>query len=224
MAFDQAWDAVDARVSTTGSSPRLFGVAWHGFGYRVTTVTEYAQRYRMQQPYGCAGHDGNFRNDQALVDYLFNACSALDCLVIAAYAIASDLKPQEFPSDSVQLRRVTRRVLATRFQTHWPGANLTEVLVKVYEDSKISRLFAIRDVVTHRGTLPRTLYAGGDRHGKVTVPSNVKDPPDVWESDLELGDASVADWQATLEPLFERAVVAVIGFTSSSPNGEQGDA
>ena len=222
--FDRAWEATAACLGKQSRAYRLFSVAWHGLGYRTVTTGEYANRYASQPPYGTAGHRGNFEEDQALVDYLFNACSALDCIVFAAYAIASGVEPSIFLSDKSTQLRLDRKTVADKFLSKWAGEELTDVLSTVRNDPIFQLLYCIRDVATHRGTLPRTLYVGAVPVGTVTVPSNAKDLPDVWESDLCLGAASVNEWQGQLESLIERAVAGVLAFVDLHPASVRTDA
>jgi hypothetical protein len=213
VEFDEAWDFVAAHLGKDSQACRLFIMGWHGLGYRVKTIEEYSARYGSLPPYGSNSHGGNFRADQALVDYLFNACSAVECLAFAAYGIASGLDPVHFPTDNAsQLRAVSREKVADLYATSWRGQELTDVLEYVRDDAAMQDLFDIRDVVTHRGTLYRTHYVGGPLHGKVAIPSNVKDLPNVWTSDLVLGAEAVRNWQGTLERLFTRSVAGVLSF------------
>ncbi len=210
--FDDVWNMVGNKVGRQSPAGRLFGMAWHGLGYRAMTTTTYAARYCVLPKYGSAGHDGNFREDQALVDYLFNACSSLDCVVFAAYSLGSALDPVKFPSDKASQLRVSRRPVADSFEKSWPTENFTKVLTYIRDDSSIELLFALRDVAIHRGVFPRTLYVGGSLSGKTTIPTKVKELPDVWTSDLVIDAQSVSDWQRKLDELFEQTVKAVATF------------
>jgi hypothetical protein len=210
--FDLAWELVISKLGITTQVCKLFGMAWHGLGYRACTLEEYFNHYMSLPRYGSAGHDGNYREDQALVDYLFNACSGVDCAIFASYAIGAGLNPNNFESQKKNDLRVERKSLIKKFEALWPSELLTDVLKDVRDQSSFQLLYEIRDVVTHRGTLPRTLYMGGSLNGKVTIPSNSKDLPDIWSSDLVLGKESVADWQGILQTFLQRVVNGVLRF------------
>jgi hypothetical protein len=176
------------------------------------TIEEYAARYSRLPAYGSAGHEGNFREDQALVDYLLNACSTVDCLVFAAFSIGAGLDADCFSTDTSDLRRINRWFVANRYEISWSTERLSALLVEIRDNPGFRLLFDIRDVVTHRGGLPRTLYVGGEFSGRVTIPSSIKEVPDMWSSDLVIGAPSVADWQRLLEDVLRRAASAILSF------------
>jgi hypothetical protein len=169
--FDTTWDLAERGLGKGSRAFRLFSMGWHGVGYRAVTIEEYAARYSRLPGYGSAGHEGNFREDQALVDYLLNACSTIDCLVFAAFSIGSGLDANSFPTDKSGLRGINRRFVAERYEVSWSAERLSALLVDIRDSPGIKLLFDIRDVVTHRGGLPRTLYVGGEFGGRVTIPS-----------------------------------------------------
>ena len=212
--FDASWDLVQAKLGTVNTSSKLFSMAWHGVGWRTLTAEQYADRYCAIPRYGSASHEGNFREDQALVDFLFNACSAIDCLVFAAYSLATAINPSSFPLTTAAQLLVSRKLVADRFEAAWPMDRLTNCLMIIRDDAAIRFLFAMRDVVTHRGVLPRTLSVGGTHHGGVTIPSKAKDLPDVWSSDFNIDCASVKDWRDRLRTIFHHAIPGVLSFAN----------
>jgi hypothetical protein len=216
--FDQAWDAVADALGLDNRAYKLFSLAWFGLGYRARTSVEYSARYVQLPPYGRAGQEGNFREDQALVDYLFCVCSGIDCIAYSMFAIGSGLDPNLFPTEKPGQLQLDRRQIGPRFVTRWPNDALTEVADIIRTDKTVELLYAIRDVVTHRGTLPRTLAVGDEYGDKVTFPANVKDLPDLWTSDLQLGAAAVTGWQSAFEKVCRRTVSAVLAFQPIQPN------
>ncbi|MCJ7654598.1 MAG: hypothetical protein MUO97_04735, partial [Dehalococcoidia bacterium] len=57
----------------------------------------------------------------------------------------------------------------------------------------------IRDVLSHRGMLPRKFYRGGERNGMATMPKNIKDPSDQWQFDLPLDEKTTVSRRQWLD-------------------------
>ncbi len=214
--FDEVWDLAERGLGRDSQAFRLFSMGWHGVGYRAVTLGHYAHRHSRLPKYGSSGHEGNYLEDQALVDYLFNACSAVDCLVFAAFGVASGLAPDAFPSNARKLVQVRLQMLAEEFENTWSGEELTALFKDLRDHSGIRFLYKVRDVVTHRGALPRTLtnYWGEESRTQVTIPSKIKEIPDLWTSDFPIDSTAVADWQKAIELTLARAVA---GFQTFAP-------
>jgi hypothetical protein len=211
--YDRAWDITAARIGLVQTPCRLFNMAWHGFGYRAITMERRAERYCNLPKYGSVSHDANFESDQTLVEFLTSACSAIDCFTFAAFALASARDGTTFPCDTPgTLVAVTRRRIADKFQARWPNDDLTRILIHFRDDKDISALFAIRDVVTHRGALPRTHYIGGPMGGSVAIASDVKALPANWVPDFVLDCAAVQKILGYVANAFNGSTMAVAAF------------
>jgi hypothetical protein len=150
--------------------------------------------------------------EQARVDYLFNACSTIDCLFFAAYGLASGLAPTTFPTDIETHLRFDRSIALAGFVQTWPTHALTVSLQAIADSEDVRQVITMRDVSTHRGSPPRSFYLGGPMHRRVTTPSNPKAFPDLWVSDLDFGPSTFASWQTQVSALVGSAVEAVAGF------------
>ena len=212
--FDFAWTDARQRIGTDRDTFQLFNMAWHGVAQRALAADMYLARFAALPPYGYKStYANNLEHDMVLVAYLQSICSAADCLAFAAFSLAATAHPSDFPSSKAEhLRSVSPPSVAKRFATHWPSEPLTAVIEGLSKEPSLRFIFDVRDVVTHRGVTPRTLYVGGERAGTVTVPTQPKDLPDAWTSDLEVSRATMQSWRETLSTHLRPAPAAVIQY------------
>jgi hypothetical protein len=213
-SYDQVWFRVKNKLGQTSQGYRLFSMGWHGLGYRAVTIVDYSRRYIKLPKYGSAGHSNNYKSEQALTDYVFNACSTLDCLSFALYIVGQEISTGTSGSlTKQQLRSITKQSAAELYERLWPLEEVTKTLVEIRDDVALEMLFEIRDVLIHRGALPHTLHVGVSTGVKVTIPSNLKEIPDLWSSDFEIGTQTVEDWQSVVTSHLHRVVDRLMVFT-----------
>ena len=202
---------------TLGRETRLFQIffaGWTAFAYRMVTATDDAKRLQRLRPHGTSQRV-NVRFTRILNAYLFNSCSAVDCLAFACYALGawrSRNDPTAFPTETAkQLRAVTPTEVAARYEKHWPTEALTAGLLALKRNAEVDFLFTVRDVVTHRGLILNVQVLAENR---TVIPRNPKDPPDLWigAPEVEVSASTVGTLQARLIDHFKAFPVGVRSF------------
>jgi hypothetical protein len=224
--FDKAWDLAQKWQATLPDAFCVFSIGWHGLAYRSRTFQECQDNFEMlwESKHIEHSHEGNFLQDQAFVNFLFNACSSIECWAYAVYGALSIYAPDMVPiAHAKELRQVNRSAVAKKCG-EVPGINsLQQIAVELACSSIAIELFDLRDTVAHRGTLPYTVYAGGDRYHPVTVPSNPKALPSEMVSDLPVSPDTTQRFGEWLHRTLRAGIVAthaLLETTGSRGRGE----
>lgn len=210
--YDQAWDLVSQSLGADTRPGKIFSLGWRGLGHRGITSTRYAALLAALHAPGTKGHEGNHEEEEVRTNYLFNACSTVECLLFACYGIGSALAPTIFLTEKSEHLGLKRHQIVGKFTQVWPAYPLTVSLQALLASDHIRQLFTMRDVATHRGSPPRSFHLGGPLHRQVTVPSNPKDLPDLWVSDQEIGAHAFGTWHAEMAHLVKASIDSVVGF------------
>ena len=176
----------------------LFTLGWTGFGYRSRAADEHYCAYRGTFPTGRnQSHEEHYQADQHWVDFVANCAAAAETMLFAISILANFAEPGTFPDDTESGLRRSREDIAKRIATAFPATPLAEaVSVHFTAASDGQALFEVRDVVLHRGRLPRLLSLGGSKHGQTAVPVNPKALPGDWLYDRVLDINSLAAWRS----------------------------
>ena len=174
---------------------RSFGLGWNGVAYRYRAMTEYDKEFtKSVKSFGNSPQpEVRYEQGRALFGFFVNAVSTIECFFYATYCIASFLKPCDFSiQDPKALKSVSPANVEALFKVHFPKDALTTQMTKCVSEPAHTQIRDMRDVLSHRGMLPRNFYAGGERDGMATIPINPKDSPDIWKYDLPITEVTTA--------------------------------
>jgi hypothetical protein len=134
-----------------------FGPAWNGV----------AQRYRMALDYhgefttvvtttGLGGR--RYDEDKALFGLFSAAHSVVDCLSYAMHAIGAAVVPKAFPINAHDLKKVTVHSVVSRYESAFPGMELTLLLLKLRTSPELAHLQRVRNILVHRVVPGRQIF------------------------------------------------------------------
>jgi len=191
----------------------VFHMGWCGLGYRAAGAAEHFVSFKAAFPAGRpASSREAFEQDRDFVDFVSNSCAAGESLLFAINAIASISHPQAFPLAFSSDLRISYGDVAQRLVATFPAQPLTATMRGALDSKACKGLFAARDVVLHRGRLPRQLFLSPERPSRLTVPTNPKDIPGAWDFDTTLEAQALDSWYDWLRGLIDRALDDLLPF------------
>jgi hypothetical protein len=196
-----AHDAVNGRLSqysqTHQKEWKSFASAWNGIAYRTRTAVDNDINFtnsisvsNSPQP------EERFKQEEALFNFFVCSLSALECFFYAAYCFASILKPTVFPISVPKDLKCYPKDVAVKYAVEFAGDALTIEMEKCLSSPEYVAMVDLRNVLAHRGTIPRNVYRGGDQDGTATMPSNPTELSTNWQYNLAI-DGSTTRKYAT---------------------------
>ncbi len=163
----------------------LFSVAWNGLGYRFRAMAEHDEKYILStikpKPHS---HEDLYIQGNEFFSFFYCGVSALDCLFFSIYNIGSLLDTVTFPVMDAKELDIKRVDVKQKFRSKFTGDTLSISLTNIIKDPMCKGFYDYRNVLSHRGLLPRNIYAGGERDGTITIPINPRESSHNWIYDL----------------------------------------
>jgi len=192
----------------------LFGLGWNGLAYRYRAVTEYDKEFTISvKKFGNSPpSEERYNQGKALFGFFVNAVSVIECFSFATFCMASILKPEEFPLSKSKELKFYPKDVASKFADYFPTDNLTGKMNKCLNADTYKQMYDIRNVLTHRGMLPRKFYRGGDRNGMATMPINPEAPSNQWQFDFPVDEQTTKKFREWLSDTLKELVESSVDF------------
>jgi hypothetical protein len=189
-----------------------FGLGWNGLAYRYRAMAEYDEQYTSAiKAFGNSPpFEERYKQGKALFGFFVSAVSTIECFFYSAYWVGAILKPRKFPSKSEALK-LSAVNIAKKFEADFPEDSLSKQMIRCVHEPTYTEMKNVRDVLSHRGMLPRRFYRGGERNGMATMPTNPKDLSNQWQYDLSIDERTTATRRQWLS-------VELRGLTSAANN------
>jgi len=171
--FDKnGYDLLGAHM---GKYPSKAG--WHGWASAHNGI-EYRFRgaaladERFASTFSVAGD--RYAQEEALFAFFFNAVSCIECFLFGLYHIGALVSPHAFPIATDQdLSGIRRKWVRDCFKRSFPGDALTKLIGRVVDDPQFLNMLQYRDVLTHRGAIPRRHRVVPHAPGHARIPGDV---------------------------------------------------
>jgi hypothetical protein len=154
-SFDSVtWDRLGEVYGQHANHPAWGGLvnAHNGIAYRFWAAV--AADKRFAGSFSLAGP--RCEEEEALFSFFYNAVGSIECALYGLHHLGAISIGLGFPiSKDGDLRAINRRTVRERFERAFPGEPLTIAIGKVLDDRTFARLLEFRDVLTHRGSVPR---------------------------------------------------------------------
>jgi hypothetical protein len=164
----QLWEETEKHVSDPfreNPNQALFVGAWNGVRYRYAAMVEFSDLYTDSFNAHGAGppEPARFAQERDLFGFASAAYSMFDCFHFALFSIGALLAPSEFKleseSDEQKIRfSYTRKTFAKAF----PNDPILADFDVFRDDGAQKDLSALRNMYTHRASLPRHHQMGDD--------------------------------------------------------------
>lgn len=170
-----------------------FILGWNGLAYRYRAMAEYDEQYSsLIRTFGNSPpSEERYKQGKALFGFFVTAVSTIECFFYSAYWVGAILEPGAFPLDAKAIRLYPLDI-AKKFEATFPEDSFSKQMTQCVCKSTYAEMKDIRDVLSHRGMLPRHFYRGGERNGMATMPVNPKDLSDQWQYDLSIDERTTA--------------------------------
>jgi hypothetical protein len=112
--------------------------------------------------------------EEALFSFFFNAVSCIECFLFGLHHIGALVSPRDFPIATDQdLRKVCRATVKDSFARAFPGDSVANLVIAVVADPELVKMLEYRDVLTHRGSIPRQHKVVLREPGHASIPEDV---------------------------------------------------
>jgi hypothetical protein len=194
---------------------RVFAAAWNGIAYRLRSADEQRRILGASLRRSAAPPpDERYTQEQALFVFFGSAASALECFYLASYCAANLLDPTTFPIDKAGHLNKYAPEIAKEF-VHLRGTEAISVALSAHVASAWwTQLFDLRNVLTHRGSLPRLHFVsnvpGHDRPS--AVPRNPKALSGAWQYEFAMTDVAIDSLYTEVEGALNALLRALLAF------------
>ena|SRR5437867_894183 len=201
-AFVSVAKVAAAYSQTHAATHRSFAAAWNGLSHRYRAADELNQDFVAAMAAGDGPPmEDRHRQEHALFAFASTALSSLECLCFGAYCLGALGHAAAFSISHERDLRFYPADVERAFAQSFPTAKLTGSLSSLLAASEFKDLTDLRNVLSHRGTLPRSFFlsVGGGPAAKTGayVPSNPKSLSSDWVFDRAVDKRltqSLRDW------------------------------
>jgi len=217
--FPSEWHEEIKKLLIKYKEPNLtewesFSVGWNGLVYRYRAMTEYDEIFTTSiSKFGSSPRpEERYHQDKALFGFFVNAVSVIECFFYAVYWISIITKPNLSPTSAKNLKFLYAANITEKYEHEFPKETLTKKLRAFVGCPQYINMKDMRDVLSHRGKLPRNFYQGGERHGKTTMPNNPKDLSSKWAYDNFIDEETTAKLHKFLSTELESLTSETVNF------------
>jgi hypothetical protein len=113
------------------------------------------------------------------------------------------------------------RDVMEKFNINFPGYDLTNRMSVCVCEPIYTEMKDMRDVLDHRGVLPRKFEVGGERNGMATFPANPKEPSDLWQYDFSIDAKTTGTRRRWLSDTLKGLMTAAAAFCENTMTGKE---
>jgi hypothetical protein len=164
------YSAIQKRVSVDlkesyPDSRREFAGGWNGLRYRYLACSDHDREFTLSIERASTALE-RYHQERDLYGFFVNGQSAIECLCYGLHAIASILRPADFPiSTQDHLKAIKWHKVAKKFAMVFPGEELTDGLDRLLKSNDFTGWQELRNILAHRATPGRGINVGGPRDG-----------------------------------------------------------
>lgn len=189
-----------------------FAAAWNGVAYHARDASVHDFEFtRLIRKSTSPPPEERSAQESALFGFFSHSFSALECFFFAAYCLGSIVKPKEFPISEANDLKIHAREIASKFQSGFSGEPISTEMRRCLDSPPYKQIATLRNVLTHRGSLPRRFFKGGVQDGGSMIAANPDHTADRWVFSFAVDEGTTRDratWlQETLNQLIDKASV-----------------
>lgn len=214
------YDLVNQKASrfaeTEKSKWHAFASAWNAVAYRWRATHEHASDFEMSIALSSSPEvNERFRQDHDLFVFVTSAVSTVECFFFASYCLASLVNPASFPISNERDLKFYPRDVSSLFQKLFPTDSIASSMSSCIAAPEFLVLQDLRNVLAHRGTPPRTHFAGnGPEDTPSAIPDNLKQLASAWQYNFTLEPGCLDLYLAFLDATLSQLVLGLASFTA----------
>ena len=195
---------------------RALAAAWNGVMHRFRSTHDWNLAFVEAMGAG----DGpplneRYAQEMALFGFASAAVSTVDCCAFAAYCLGALARPDVFPVTVDRDLNFYPPQVRDSFLKAYPQEAVGSVLADIVKSPDYVRLADLRNVLSHRGTLPRnfrvSVGSGPHKNDGAFIPSNPKSISSNWVVDQRV-DVTLTDslrvWLGRVQAQLMQAIAA----------------
>ena len=154
-----AYDSIAKRVSNLNEQAwNGHANAWNGVAFRFRAAASEDERFTVEIS---SGNGERHAQEDALFGFFYNAISAIECFYYAAHHWGAMAKPSSFGiATEKDLADIKPHNVVKIFKLAFKNEPFTASLSAIQGGDWLREMKLYRDVLTHRGTLPRNHNLG----------------------------------------------------------------
>jgi hypothetical protein len=126
---------------------KRYAGGWNAVAFRFVSAEEYDTEFKKWVQTTSSPTE-RYRQERSLFGFVMSAVAVLDSAAYALYAVAHMIVPAHFPL--VDLHRITFASVAATFDKDFGSERIASVLRAMCDDSEMSQMREIRNVLAHR--------------------------------------------------------------------------
>ena len=156
-----------------------------------------------------------FRQDHDLFVFVASAVSTVECFFFASYSLASLVNSANFPISNERDLIFYPQKVAQIFQNSFPSDPITSSMASCLAAPEWQQLQDLRNVLAHRGTPPRTHFAGnGPEDTPSAIPDNLKQLASAWQYNFTLTSGCLDVYRSYLDIALRQLVIDLANFAN----------
>lgn len=192
----------------------VYASSWNALAYRLRAAAEYNETFvREIAEVASATREMHYAQEVALFGCLTSALSAIDSFYTAAYCFGSAFAPLYFPFHHEKQLYQTPTTVVKLYAICFPNDSFHKLLKEVQSSSEYRKLGDYRNVISHRGLLPRKHWLGNDTPRPPAIPTNPKALGSKYEYDAPLGARTCGEHLQWVNQAGSRLVDGLCEFT-----------
>ena len=156
--FDSIYNHVTNVIRIDQKAKLEFIGAWHGASYRLISCIKSCQviNHSLKKFGDSPEIKERYNQDNELFIFYVTGLSMAECVFYGVYAIASMIKPEQFPMKSKNhLRNATAKNTVERYEKYFESENITLKMRAVFDSNKYEKWSNIRNILAHRASAGR---------------------------------------------------------------------
>ncbi len=170
-------------------------MGWNGIAFRYRNIAEHDEIFTTSSK-NQTTHEDIYVQEKAFFGFFTCCVSLVECLFFSIYCLGELVDKSHFPTDtSKALKRISPAYVQDLFTTNFAFDGITSQSKQFLNNPRWQLLCEYRDVLLHRGYIPRMYYKGGENDGLVTIPTNPKEPKRTWRYQFEINEKTTSEFR-----------------------------
>jgi hypothetical protein len=170
-----------------------YASAWKGLAFRLRSAVGYDREFgRLISLSTAETHEVRYAQERALFGCVAAALSAIECLYMATYCVATVLSPPHFPLQQAKHLNQSPSDVAKAYLSWLPTDDFSRLLSQVAGSNEFEKLAGLRNTLAHRGVLPRQHFLSTVASVPSAIPLNPKALAEDFDYSASLSDSTTS--------------------------------
>lgn len=212
--YESVRQCLNKYANTHKDQIHSFRMGWKGLAYHYRASIEYNEKFigSIYISNNSPSREERYQQEKYLFGFFTNAVSVIDCFFFSIYCLASIHKEKEFPLLRDKDLKFYPNDVRSGFVQYFSNEELTNNLNKCLNSDMYKRMLNMRNVLSHRGTLSRSINVGGESDGLTTIPINPEAPSNQWQFNFSVDEKTTDVFRTWLSVTLKELVESSVDF------------